>query len=166
MISSPPLLGNKTPSEWIREYLAYFQAVRNEFMLLKTIWFPAQGADLHGLHPGEQVTSGNSAYIGLVIPREVSEIREAVLRFIPTTTGTIDYTVNSTFGGKDEDESASTSTLTADTLSVTDDVVMEIDITSIFSTVDADDQVGVQFTLDAVATTTNVYILGIYLKYR
>ena len=166
MISKPPQLADKEPKDWIREFLGYFESVRFEFMTVKGLWFHPQSNDVHGKHPSEQVTAGNTAYIGMVIPREVNEIKEVVLRLIPTTTGTIDYTVNSTFGGNNEDESSGTATLTADGLAVTDDRITEIDITSMFASVEADDQVGVEFVLDAVATTSNVYILGVYFKYR
>jgi len=170
MINKPPQLGNKDSKNWIQEFLVYFESVRFEFLKVKGLWFPALynglGTEVHGTHPGHVTVSGDSAYVSVLIPREVNEIKEVVVRLIPTTTGTIDWTVNLSYGGKNEDESAATSTKTADGLAVTDDRITEIDITTAFSAVDANDQVGVQFVLDAVATTTNVYVLGIYFKYR
>lgn len=166
MINKPPALSTKKPEQWISEYLVYFESLRNELSRVKGQWFPAQSNDIHGKHPGEQVTAGNSAFISVVIPLETNEIREVVLRFIPTTTGTIDYTISATYGGLNEDESANTATLTADGLAVTDDQIMEIDVTSLFSAVEGDNQVGVEFVLDAVSTTANVFVLGLYFKFK
>lgn len=170
MISSPPKIGDKESKDWIREFLGYFEKVRFEFMRVEGIWFPALynglGTNVHGDHPGKLIIATESAFISVVVPRGTNEIKEAVIRLIPTTTGTIDWTANASYGGKNEDESAGTATKTADALSVTDDRVTEIDVTSLFDAVDADDQVGIEFVLDAVATTANVYVLGLYLKFR
>jgi hypothetical protein len=166
MISKPPSNQNKTPDVWIQDFLRYFEDVRFEFMKVNGDWFPAQSNDIHGRHPGEQVLAGNVAFIGMVIPRGISEIKEVVARIIPTTSGTIDYTFTANFGGKNEDESTGTSTITADGLAVVDDRVTEIDITALFSTAKVDDQFGIEFSLDAVSTTANVFLLGINFKYR
>ena len=170
MISKPPELGSKDPKDWIREFLGYFENVRFEFLRVGGLWFPALynglGAAVHGYHPAQLLIATESGYIGAVIPRETQEIREAVIRIIPTTTGTIDWTADATFGGKNEDESAITATKTADGLAVTDDRMTEIDVTSLFASARVDQQAGIRFTLDAVATTTNVYLLGLYLKTR
>lgn len=166
MISKPPELGLKSAEEWVREFLGYFERVRFEFQRVQTIWFPVQGSNVHGDHPAKQLTVGNSAFISLIIPREINQVKEVVVRLIPSTTGTIDWTANCSYGGKNEDESAYTETATANGLAVTDDRVTEIDVTSLFVAVRADDQVGVEFVLDAVTTTTDVYILGLYFKYK
>ena len=166
MISKPPSLGSQSPEEWIKEFLGYFETLRFEFMRAKALWFPAQSNDVHGNHPGEQLTAGTSAYISFIVPREIGEVKEAVIRFIPTTSGTIDWTATISYAAKNEDEAAATATKTADGLAVTDDRMTEIDITSVFAAIEADDQVGVKITLDAVATTTNIYVLGLYFKYR
>lgn len=165
MISKPPQLDSKEPKEWIQSFLGYFETVRFEFRRLKTNWYVVQGSDQEGRHPGSNVTAGNSAFIGLVFPKETQIVKEVVLRFIPTVTGTIDYTVTLSNAASGEDEADDTATLTADTVAVTDDQISEIDITTLFADVIKDDQVGVEFVLDAVASTTDVYILGIYFKY-
>lgn len=170
MISKPPQISEKEPKDWIREFLAWCEELRFEFMQVKGIWFPALynglGSEVHGDHPGHLLTVGNSAFISVVIPREVNEIKETMIRLIPTTTGTIDWTANASYGGAGEDESAGTATTTADGRAVTDDRITEINVTTMFNAVDANDQVGVEFVLDAVATTTEVYVLGLYFKYR
>jgi len=165
VISKLPELGKKTPEEWINEFRAYFENVRFEFMKVKTFWVPVQSNDQENSHPVETVTVGNSAYIGFAFSREINQVKEVVCRFIPTTTGTIDYTFNFSNASVGEVEDANTASLTADGLAVTDDVISEIDITSLFDDVVKDDQVGVKFTLDAVATTTSIKILGLYFKY-
>lgn len=170
MIDKPPELGSRKPEDWIRHFLGYFQKVRFEFLRVHNVWFPAMtnglGAEVHGTHPAHLVTATNSAYVSMLAPRDLSEVKEVMLRLIPTTTGTIDYTVNITHAGVSEDEALNTGTLSATSISVTDDVITEIDVTSLFSTIDRDDQIGIQFVLDAVSTTTNVNVLGINFKYR
>ncbi len=167
MISKAPALGKKKPETWIREFLGWVEGgLRFEFLRVGGIWFPVQGTEQHGGHPCDNIAAASSAYIGVVVPRETQEIREAVIRIIPTVTGTIDWTATATYGGKDEDESAETATMTADTLAVTDDAITEIDVTDLFADAESDDQVGIQFTLDAAATTTDVNVLGLYLKTR
>lgn len=166
MISKPPDLGEKDPKDWIKDFLGYFERVRFEFMLVEGLWFPAQSTEQHGFYPAHLLTAAEAGYISAIIPRGTSEIKEAVIRIIPTTTGTIDWTADASFGGKNEDESAITSTKTADGLAVTDDRMTEIDVTSLFVSARENQQVGIRFTLDVLSTTTNVYLLGLYLKIR
>ena len=170
MINKPPELGAKKPEEWIQEWLGYFENVRFEFMKVRGLWFPALynglGSCVHGTHPGQILIAGESGYISAVIPRETIEIRQAVIRIIPTTTGAIDWTATVTYGAVGEDEAEDTETVTADDLDVTDDEITEIDVTDLFAAVSQSDQIGLQFTLDAVDTTTNVYLLGMYFLPR
>lgn len=170
MISKPPGLGTKKPEDWIREFLAYFEDVRFEFARVGGLWFPAMynglGAEVHGTHPGKLLVAGESGYISAFVPRETQEIRQAVIRLIPTTTGTIDWTADASFGGAVEDESAVTATKTADGKAVTDDQITEIDVTTLFASAQTDQQAGIKFTVDVLTTTANVYLLGLYLKTR
>jgi hypothetical protein len=165
MISKAPELGDKLPEEWIREFLAWTQMLIFEFKRVKTSWHPAQGSDQHGTHPGKNLTAGTSAFIGMALPREINTVKQALLRVIPTGTGTIDYTANVSRGNNGEDESDGTSTLSETGVSVTDDQITEIDITSLFSSVKKDDQIGIELDLDAVSTTTDIYVLGLYFKF-
>ncbi len=170
MIGSPKGIGDKDPKDWIREFLGYFEGVRFEFMRVRGLWFPAlyngPGDSIEGRHPGKLLLATESGYISCIVPRGTSEIKQAVIRIIPTTTGTIDWTLNASFAAAGEDEANTTGTATANGLSVTDDQITEIDVTSAFSSATQDDQVGVQFTVDALSTTTNVHLLGLYLKAR
>lgn len=165
MISKPPSSYGKKPEEWIQEFLRFFNEVAAEFAKVKTVWYPVQGSDQEGNHPGKEITAGNSAYFGFVFGRDVNQIKEVVCRFIPTTTGTIDYSFALSRGAVGADEAAGSAALTADGLSVTDDLIAEIDVTTLFSDAVKNDQVGVKMTLDAVATTTNIKVLGLYFKY-
>lgn len=166
MIDNAPQIGNKKPEDWIKEFLGYMTKLRFEFIRVWSIWFPVQGSDLHGKHPGKNVTAGNSAYVSLMIPRGTDEIKQVLVRLIPTVTGTIDWTANLTRGASGADESSGSATKTADGLAVTDDRVTEIDVTTMFSNVVAEDQIGFQFVLDSATTTTDTYILGLVFKYR
>ncbi len=166
MISKPPELGNDQPEDWIRKFLGYFEKVRFEYMRVYALWFPVKSDTTHGLHPCDTITPGESAYVSIVIPRETKEIKEVVVRLIPTTSGTIDWTANASYGGSGEDESINTTTDTENGVAVVDDQITEIYVTQLFSDVSADDQVGFQFTLDAAVTTTDVCVLGVYFKFR
>lgn len=166
MISRPPELGDKKSEQWIKEFLGYFEKIRFEFQKVNSIWWPVQGTSVHGKHPAKQITAGNSAFISAVIPRQVNKIKEAVLRLIPSVTGTIDWTANIAYGDANEDENLNTATMTADGLAVTDDRITEIEITDLFNNIDRNDQAGIEFVLDAVNTTTDVYVLGVYFKYN
>ena len=166
MISKTPDRGDKTPEQWIDEFRSYFERVRFEFIRVRGLWFPAQSSEQHGDHPGDQIILGTSAFISAVIPRGTNQIRQAVIRLIPTASGTIDWTANLSSGGLGQDESANTATLTAIDRAVVDDEITEIEVTDLFASVSPDDQVGLEFILDAATTTTDVYVLGLYLKLR
>jgi len=119
----------------------------------------------HGNHPSKLMVAGDSGFFGFVVPNYIQEVKEVTVRFIPTTTGTIDYTVNLAYGGVGDDESDSTATLSDTGVAITDDKITEIDITSLFNEIDADDQVGVELVVDALAATTNIEVLTLYFKY-
>lgn len=149
------------------------QSVQQEFnQYLNSLFVPVStlgtGAmTLHGRHSAIEVQVGETAYMETVIPRGLNSFKEAGIRIIPTTTGTINYTVNFSYGSVGADENVSTKTASVTLKAVTDDQVMELDlpISTFFTDLDRDDQLGIEFVLDAVVTTVNVYVLGFYLKY-
>ena len=165
MIPKAPELGDKTPEEWIKHFLSWSDVLRFEFVRLKTRWESVQGSDQNGKHPGKNLTAGTSAFIGFAAPREMNVIKEAVIRFIPTVTGTINYTINVSHGTKGADEAAITSTVSVTGATATDDQISEADITALLSDVQRDNQVGIEFDLDALTTTTSIDVLGLYFKF-
>ncbi len=124
-------------------------------------------ASLHGQHSAWLLNNTTeTGYFEFVIPYTTNEIKEVGIRVIGTTTGTIAYTIDLSYGPVGGDENASTQTTGAVTgYSVTDDRIQEINITSLFTDQNRGDQVGVEFTLDGLTTTTEIYLLGLFFKY-
>lgn len=167
MISKPPATADRGLNIWNQE------VAREVNNYLRSLVIPVSplgtgAALLHGKHSSMQLQVGETAYFEVIIPWFARKIKEATIRFIPTTTGTIDWTANLSYGGVGEDENTSTSTATADGLAVTDDQVMEINLsypTNCFAAVDGGDQVGIELVLDAAATTTDIHVLSLFIKY-
>lgn len=124
-------------------------------------------SELHGKHSGKTLTAGQTAYMETVIPHSLIAFKEAGIRIIPSGTGTIDYTVNFSYGAVEDDENESTKTLAVTGTSVTDDQVAELDLplSTFFTDLTQGDQLGIEIVLDALTTTTDIRILGFYLKY-
>lgn len=124
---------------------------------------------LHGKHVTMQLQSTEKAYFDFIIPHSIEQVKEVTIRFIPTVTGTILYTVNLSYGALGSDENANTQSLVVITpVSVIDDQISEINLThptNLWTDIEAGDQVGVEFVLDAATTTTDIHILSLYFKY-
>lgn len=170
MTNKAPLL-SKSPKPDSPEFMAWLDEIRfrmNNRILSESFAPRPLGtgtATLHGKHSGVQVESGETAYFEIIIPWSLRIYKAVGIRIIPTTTGDMDYTVNLSYGQPGEDENLNTATLSATNYVTTDDQIQEIDITSLFSDQDGGEQVGVEFTVDGFTTTTNVYVLSLYLKY-
>lgn len=118
----------------------------------------------HGTHAVCGCVAGESCYFyEFEMPRQAVNLTKAVLKYIPTGTGTWDYTVNTSGGQCDEDESANVDSITADGIAVTDDQIECLDITGALTPYTVGDSVGVQVTVDAMDTTTAILFLGIVL---
>lgn len=164
MINKPPLTGQTAFDVWAQSV----QFVFNNYIQSLVVPVSALGtgsAMLHGKHVTFQLQATETAYFEFIVPHSIREFKEVTIRFIPSTTGSINYTVNLSYGGVGEDENASTKTVSATSVSVTDDKIMEIDITSLFTDQEAGDQIGCELILDAVTTTTDVHVLSLYIKY-
>jgi len=122
-------------------------------------------AILHGKHSSFQLQNGETGYYEFVLPWAIKEIKEVGIRIIGTTTGTINYTVNLSYGGVGDDENATTKTVSETLYAVTDDQIQEIDITELFTDQERGDQIAVEIIVDAVATTTDIHLLDLFLKY-
>lgn len=120
---------------------------------------------LHGKHSTVQVENGETAYFELLAPHAIGEFKEVLIRFIPSGTGTYDYTVNLSYGKTGEDENGTTKTASDTGVAVTDDQIGEIDITSLFDDAEGGDQIGVEVVMDGFSTTTDLHILSLELKY-
>lgn len=120
---------------------------------------------VHDRHAVYQLTAGQVCYMdNIIMPRNFANLEEAILIYIPTGTGTWDYTLASAGGECSEDESEHTDFITDDGESVTDDRLECLDITALFTLYKAGDIIGVKVTCDALSTTTAINIIGIRLK--
>lgn len=164
MISKPPQTNSKDLDSWFSELLFEIgNRLRSDFFPVSPLGTGA--AALHGKHSTRNLTAGTqTAYMEMVVPWTLREFKEVGIRIIPTTTGSIDYTVNLSYGGVGEDENNLTKTVSVTGKAVTDDQVMELDITPLFTDQDHGDQVGVEFVLDGLTTTTSIHVLGLFLK--
>jgi len=97
------------------------------------------------------------------MPRKTANLTKAVIKFIPTGTGTMDYTVETSGGQCGEDEAVNTDSITADGLAVTDDEIECLDILNALTPYTVGDSVGVKLTVDALSTTTAINVLGLVL---
>ena len=124
---------------------------------------------LHGKHVTMQLQATETAYFEFIVPHSIEQVKEVTIRFIPTGTGSITYTVNLSYGGVGEDENEKTQLLSViNPLSVTDDQISEINLShpvNLWIDVEAGDQVGVELILDGATTTTDIHVLSLYFKY-
>lgn len=167
MISKPPLTDDTNLNIWMQEvYFNFNNTVVSRFFPVSPLGTGA--AALHGKHSTRNLTAGTqTAYMEAIIPHGIRAFKEAGIRIIPTTSGSINYTVNFSYGAVEADENALTKTASVNGLSVTDDQIAEVDlpISTFFTDLEGGDQLGVEFVLDALTTTTSVHVLGLYIKY-
>ena len=122
--------------------------------------------DHNGTHVGyNAVGAGGKAYCTFRIPSDFTSLTSAKIALIPTATGNFDWTTLVHFGASGQDTETHTDTQTADAQACTDDQLLELDITASFTGIAVDDIVGVGITFDAMATTTDIYVLGLNIKY-
>ena len=160
MLPNPPPTKDTALDVFLRKVQ---QEINNK---VKSLFIPvASPSGQHGKHTIKNITATNKAYFEFAVPQDVNKIQEATVRFIPTVTGTMDWTFNVSEGSVGEDENQNTATVTADGKVCTDDQVQDVDVTSAFTNVDRGDQVGCEFVLDAVTTTTDLNILGLLINY-
>ena len=167
LISKPPPSGKTELDLWNQEV----RDVSNNYVQSEFYPISDQGqlaGALKGKHPSRFLTAVNDvAYIELVIPPSLRAFKEAGIRMIPTTTGSIGYTVNFQYGAIGAAFNASSKTAATVGKAVTTNLIYELDlpITTFFTDLAPKDQLAVEFVLDALTTTTEVHILGLYLKF-
>lgn len=113
----------------------------------------------HGTHRILALTAGQSCYFEFQVPDDYRDINKAYVFFIPTTTGTFDWTVSTTCGAVGEDEALNSDSATADGATATDDQIGSVDCTDAFSNIEAGDIVGVKFAVDVLTTTTAINVM-------
>jgi hypothetical protein len=99
------------------------------------------------------------------VPDNFVSLTNVKIIMIARTTGSYDYTADVKFGANGEPYNQHTDSSTSDGISVTDGYITERLITTAFDGLAANDNVGVQFTIDALTTTLYMYVLGLNFKY-
>lgn len=118
----------------------------------------------HGKHTVIPCIATSHAYIEITMPCQVDSLEESILLYIPTGTGTWDYTISTAGGYCGEDESNHTDSITADGVVVTDDELECLDISGALTPYKAGDVVGVDVYVDALSTTTVINVIGVRLR--
>lgn len=120
---------------------------------------------VHGKHIVKLLVGTDSAYFEWQVPSHFYALTTAKVLSVPTTTGTFDWTANTTFGAAGDDEAANSDTTTANGAVSTDDELTSTDISAAFTGIVANQIVGVEFVLDALDTTTEINVIGLELKF-
>ena len=105
-----------------------------------------------------------TCFITGLLPRGFGLIRTVELLYIPTTTGTWDYTVDTQAAAIGEDKDIHTDSKTADGVTATDDLIHALDITSAFDLYLPGDAFGCRVTCDVLTTTTKINVIGIRIQ--
>jgi len=144
----------------------------NGHHVLGPLWFTPQEStgtrSVHDRYFGVLLDLATEyALFNVRIPDYFVSLSKARVIIIPTTAGTIDWTCQTAAGAAGEDESQAVDSATADGAGVVDDQLTAIDVSGAFNglSLAPGDLVGVKFILDALATTTQVFVIGLELGY-
>jgi hypothetical protein len=153
--------------KWAQE----IQTVYNNYLQCLSVMPSTAGTSavaVKGQHSGQLVTAPTeTVYFEFTVPEGINSFKEAGIRFIATTTGTFDYTITFQFGAVGSSSTANTLTASVTGEAATSGLIDELDlpISTYFKTLARGDQVSVKFVLDGLTTTTEVYLLNLYIKY-
>lgn len=168
MISKPPRTDNAGLNGFNEEVRSRFNNYINS-LVVPVSSLGTGNYMLHGKHVTMQLQATKTAYFEFIVPHSIEQVKEVTIRFIPSGTGTIKYTINMSYGGAGDDENANTQSLVVTSpVSVTDDQISEINLThptNLWADIEAGDQVGIEVILDAATTTTDIHVLSLYFKY-
>ena len=100
------------------------------------------------------------------IPNDWAATTTVKIIIVPIGTGTFDWTVTTSWGGTGQAYNVHTDSATADAQAGTNNQLLELDISAAFTpNLATNDIVNCVFTLDTLATITNLDILGLDFKY-
>ena len=146
----------------------YDKAVADIAPATKEFFVPVTGVGNAGVYAGYLYTlSAPAQYARLLarLPADFLTLTAAKIVLYATGTGTFDWTCNTSWGTIGEHHDGTTDTATADGQAVTDQHILELDVSAAFTGVAALDTIKITFILDALATTTAINVLGINFKY-
>lgn len=128
---------------------------------------PGRGSNamyLHGCHPVLPLNLNDYGWIEITMPRQIANLEEAILLYIPTLTGTWDYSIYTSGGYCGEDESEHTDNMADTGVAVTNDRIECLDITDALTPYHVGDNVGVRVQCVGLDTTTAINLLGVRLR--
>lgn len=118
------------------------------------------------LGPGYDLdAAGENVKCGFRIPNHFTSLVAAKIKLMGLVTGTFDWTFSTNWGANGEAGGVDTDSVTNNAEAITTNEYMEIDVTAAFTGIIANDWVSGIFTLDALTTTTNIYLSSIELWY-
>ena len=103
--------------------------------------------------------------LNIKIPALFITLTSCKVLFIPTTTGTYEWTAYANFAAEGEDESTHSDNATASGVACTDDIISSTDISAALTGIAAGDYVGIGYTINALTTTTAINVIGLLLRY-
>lgn len=112
--------------------------------------------------------AGQTVFSQMVaIPKDFQAFAKLVVTVFGTTTGSFDWTAWSSAASDGEDEAAHSDTATADTQGVTDDEILDHDISAAADgyTMVQDDKFSCELLVDVLTTTTQLLVLGFKMEY-
>ncbi len=109
--------------------------------------------------------NGESGTGVIRVPLDYTTLTSVKAILFPTTTGTIDWTVNTSFGADGETYNLHTDSATADGLAVTNITWKEVDISAAFTGIAAGDNIKINFIVDVLTDTESIGLLGFNFKY-
>jgi len=114
--------------------------------------------------PGAQANSDNDrGHVAFIVPADFSSIDELVFIVNPDVTNSVSWWKTSVgYGSPGQAPNAHTSSSSA-TYNVTEDVLFEVDISGVFSSIVAGDQCGIQLYMNGAGG--DVTFLGVRFKY-
>ena len=104
-------------------------------------------------------------YFQFKCPHDYTTLTECKIIFASFSGGNIDWTANTTFAAIGEAYNTHTDSATADGVSLAGNLLYAIDISAAFTGLTADDDVHVEFRLDAI-TSGNIRVRELYFKYE
>jgi len=122
-----------------------------------------------GYHEGAELNAiSEGANMEFMVPDDFISLLSAHVRLVVQGTGTFDWTANAHWGGCGQAYNVNSDTATADAQAASDDEILCLDVMSAIDPgLEAGDQVGLKFVVDAFGgATSELLLLGLDFRYR
>lgn len=139
--------------------------IQSEDVVTREFWIAPQSATVEtnfGNFRSTMINSGGEVFFNFTVPADFTSLSEAVVVVVPDATETIQWDLNASVAADGQDQNADDRTSLNETLAVTNDLVTDLDVSSVLTGLVASDYVGLNFESD----TTNIRIVGLRIKYN